>query len=69
MRYLNDQIKQLYNITDYDYQAWCIKNKKPLTYKSSMQSFLYKVRTNRLVRDQYGRLIVKKPRNKKGAKR
>lgn len=62
MRYLNDQIKSMYGITDNDYMAWCIKNKKPMTYKSSISSFLYKVRTNRLVKDQYGRLIVKKPR-------
>lgn len=69
MRYLNNQIKELYGISDYDYQAWCVKNKKPMSYKSSIQSFLYKVRTGRLIKDQYGRLIVKKPRNKKGARR
>lgn len=65
MRYLNDQIKSMYSITDNDYMAWCIKNKKSMTCKSSISSFLYRVRTNRLVKDEYGRLIVKKPRKAK----
>lgn len=64
MKYLNNQIKQLYNITDYDYQTWCEKNKKPVTYKSSIESFLFKIRTGRLVKDKYDRLVVKKPRTK-----
>ena len=65
MKYLNEQVKNLYGITDSDYQTWCVKNDKPMTYKSSIEKFLYKMRTGRLVKDSNGKLIVKKPRGNK----
>lgn len=62
--YLNDQLKKMYNVTDKDYEAWCKKNNKPTSYKSSVSTFVYKLMTGRLVKVD-GNLIVKKPRKKK----
>lgn len=62
--YLNDQLKKMYNVTDADYINWCEKNKKPKSYKSSTTEFIYKLRTKRLVKDEYGQLKNKKPRKK-----
>lgn len=64
MKYLNEQIKKLYNITDEDYLNWCKKNDKSFSYKETMKLFLYKIRTGRLVKDDHGNLVVKKPRNR-----
>lgn len=63
--YLNEQLKKMYNITDNDYLTWCEKNKKPKSYKSSTTEFIYKLRTKRLIKDEYGQLQVKKPRKDK----
>lgn len=65
MKYLNKQIKMIYDVTDEDYIDWCKKNKKPITYKSSIQAFIYRVRTNRLIKDCNGRMVVKKSRGNK----
>ena len=63
IHYLNNQIKQLYDVTDEDYISWCLKNNKQRSYKSSVSTFVEKLRTGRLVRDTAtGKLIVKKPR-------
>lgn len=63
LHYLNNQIKQLYNVTDEDYVAWCNEKKKPVSYKTTVSDFVYRLRTGRLVKDSTGKLIVKKPRN------
>ena len=65
MKYLNDQIKNLYGITDADYANWCKKNSRPLTYKSSVEAFVYRLRTGRLIKDNAGMLKVKKPRKQR----
>lgn len=62
--YLNKQMKDLYGITDSDYEKWCEINKKPKSYKSSVSDFIYKLRTGRLVKDSQGNLKVKKPRKR-----
>ena len=64
MKYLNKQIEQLYDITENDYLDWCKKNDNPVSYKETMSAFLYRVRTGRLVKDNTGKLLVKKPRHK-----
>lgn len=63
--YLNEQIKKLYDITEKDYIEWCEKNNKPKSYKDSISTFVYKLRTGRLVKDSNGKLVVKKPRKNK----
>lgn len=63
MLYLNDQLKELYHISNEDFEEWCKKNKKSKSYKETIQEFVYKLRTNRLVKED-GRLVVKKPRHK-----
>jgi len=62
--YLNAQIKELYEVSDKDYVEWCKKHNKPTSYKKSITEFIYKIRTGRLVKDEYGHLQVKKPRKK-----
>lgn len=62
--YLNNQIKQMYHITDEDYLNWCDEHDKNRSYKSTMTEFLYKIRTKRLVKDANGKLITKRPRRK-----
>ena len=62
MIYLNEQLKEMYGVTDKDYIDWCKKNKKAKSYKSSTAEFIFKLRTKRLVKDEYGQLVVKKPR-------
>lgn len=63
IHYLNDQIKQLYEVTEEDYIMWCLKNDKQRSYKTSVAKFVEKLRTGRLVRDTTtGKLVVKKPR-------
>ena len=66
LHYLNNQIKQLYDVTDNDYVIWCNEKKKPISYKSTVSDFVYRLRTGRLVKDSNtNKLIVKKPRHKK----
>lgn len=65
MTYLNEQLKKMYGVTDKDYIDWCEKNKKAKSYKSSTAEFIFKLRTKRLVKDEYGQLVVKKPRKTK----
>ena len=65
IHYLNKQIKQLYGVTENDYIAWCLKNNKPRSYKTSVIKFVEKLRTGRLVKDSTGKLVVKKPRKNK----
>lgn len=63
IHYLNDQIKQLYGVTEEDYIMWCLKNDKQRSYKTSVAKFVEKLRTGKLVRDtSAGKLVVKKPR-------
>lgn len=65
IHYLNNQIKQLYGVTEEDYIAWCLKNNKQRSYKASVAKFVENLRTGRLVRDMTtGKLVVKKPRKK-----
>ena len=64
MMYLNKQIKELYDVSDEDYKKWCDKNDKSIYSKDTMSAFIYRLRTGRLVKDENGRLIVKKPRKK-----
>lgn len=63
MKYLNDQLKELYDVTDNDYAQWCKEKKKPMTYKSTVSDFMRRLVTGRL-KKQSGKLIVKKPRRK-----
>lgn len=63
MKYLNDQLKELYDVTDNDYEQWCKEKKKPMTYKSTVSDFMRRLVTGRL-KKQNGKLIVKKPRRK-----
>lgn len=64
--YLNDQIKELYAVSEKDYLDWCKEKKKAISYKSSVQDFVYRLRTKRLVKDMNtGKLIAKKPRRRK----
>lgn len=65
MIYFNEQIKQLYNVTEKDYVDWCKKHNKPMSYKSTISDFVWRLRTGRLVKDNYGRLLAKRPRRKK----
>lgn len=62
--YLNDQLKDLYGVTDKDYFDWCKKNNKSKSYKETVSEFVFKLRTGRLVKDSNGNLKVKKPRKK-----
>lgn len=64
MMYLNKQIKELYDVSDEDYRKWCDKNDKSIYSKDTMSAFIYRLRTGRLVKDENGRLITKKPRKK-----
>lgn len=64
MRYLNKQIKELYNISDEDYRKWCDKNNKSIYSKDAMSAFIYRLRTGRLVKDENNRLIVKRVKKK-----
>ena len=65
MKYLNDQIKELYEVSEADYVRWCKDNKKSMSYKETVSDFLYRMRTGRLVKDSNGNLIRKKPRKEK----
>lgn len=64
MRYLNKQIKELYNISDEDYRKWCDKNDKSIYSKDAMSAFIYRLRTGRLVKDENNRLVVKRVKKK-----
>ena len=64
MMYLNKQIKELYDVSDEDYRKWCDKNDKSIYSKDTMSAFIYRLRTGRLVKDENGRLVVKRPRKK-----
>lgn len=66
--YLNEQIKALYNISEQDYLNWCKTNKKPISHKDSVSTFIFKLRTGRLIKNDYGQFKVKKPRktNRRG---
>lgn len=65
MTYLNEQIKNMYQVSDRDFLKWCEQNKKAKCYKDTVAEFVYKLRTGRLVKDSNGNLQTKRIRRKK----
>lgn len=64
-RYLHQSVCDLYNVTRQDYYNWCKQHNKPFTNKDVVSDFFYKLRTERLVKDEItGKLLVKRPRRK-----
>lgn len=58
--YLNQQLKDLYEITEGDYRSWCSKYKRNLSTEESKKKFFYDLRKNKLVRFKDGTLDYKK---------
>lgn len=61
---VNQQAFKLAGVTEEEYKAWCKENKKPAYLKSSKADFFSRIHDGRLVRDESGKLIKKRRKNK-----
>lgn len=66
MKYLNDQIKMLYNINDNDYIKWCEKHNRAKSKKSNVAEFIRRFNAGTLTKNlKTGKLQIKRPGRRK----